>query len=167
MDISKQNTSPSSKKLPTKPIPKKIGPYMVEALLEKGGMSVLYLATHPETKEPITLKVLFPDFVSNPEMKERFLREANIIAMANHANIVKLYGQGEWEGGLYIAMEYIQGISLRQYMLRHMISLKHALEIVMEISHALIHLHAHGVIHRDLKPENILITENEIGRAHV
>jgi serine/threonine protein kinase len=88
------------------------------------------------------------------------LREAAIIALADHPNIVKLYGQGEWEGGLYIAMEFIQGISLRQYLLRNLISLKHALELVMEISMALCHLHAHGIIHRDLKPENILVTES-------
>ena len=141
-------------------LPEKIGPYKVEALLERGGMSLLYLATHPETTDPITIKVLFPEFLSNPEMVQRFLREASIIALADHPNIVKLYGQGKWEGGLYIAMEFIQGISLRQYLLRNLISLKHALELVMEISMALCHLHAHGIIHRDLKPENILVTES-------
>ena len=138
----------------------KIGPYQVEALLEKGGMSLLYLATHPEIKDLITIKVLFPEYLSNPEMVQRFLREAEIIKLANHPNIVKLYGQGEWEGGLYIAMEFIPGISLKKYLLRHLISLKHALEIVIEIAMALCHLHAHGIIHRDLKPENILITES-------
>lgn len=160
-DFYKQKTFPTvSVKSPIKEIlPEKIGPYHVEALLEKGGMSFLYLATHPETKDPITIKVLFPEFLSNPEMVQRFLREAAIIALADHPNIVKLYGQGEWEGGLYIAMEFIQGISLRQYLLRNLISLKHALELVMEISMALCHLHAHGIIHRDLKPENILVTE--------
>lgn len=160
-DFHKQKTLPtiSTSSSNEQKLPEKIGPYKVEALLEKGGMSLLYLATHPETKDPITIKVLFPEFLSNPEMVHRFLREAAIIALADHPNIVKLYGQGEWEGGLYIAMEFIQGISLRQYLLRNLISLKHALELVMEISMALCHLHAHGVIHRDLKPENILVTE--------
>jgi serine/threonine protein kinase len=142
-------------------LPKEIGPYKIESLLRKGGMSYLFLGVHPETKDPITIKVLFPEFLSNPEMVQRFGREADIIALADHPNIVKLYGQGQWEGGLYIAMEYIQGVSLRQYLLRNLISLKHALEIVMEISMALCHLHVHGVIHRDLKPENILITDTE------
>lgn len=158
----KQTTFPKStgKGSNISKVPESIGPYKVEALLEKGGMSYLYLATHPETEDPITIKVLFPEYVSNPEMVQRFLREAEIIEMTDHPNIVKLFGQGTWEGGLYIAMEFIQGISLRQYLLRNLISLKHALEIVMEISMALCHLHAHGVIHRDLKPENILITES-------
>lgn len=161
-DFHKQTTFPTvaTKPLSKEQVPEKIGPYKVETLLEKGGMSYLYLATHPETKDPITIKVMFPEFLSNAEMVQRFLREASIIALADHPNIVKLYGQGKWEGGLYIAMEFIQGISLRQYLLRNLISLKHALELVMEISMALCHLHAHGIIHRDLKPENILVTES-------
>lgn len=158
-DFHKQRTFPSVPNKIPEELPEKIGPYKVDALLEKGGMSFLYLATHPETKDPIIVKALFPELLSNPEMIQRFLREASIIALADHPNIVKLYGQGEWEGGLYIAMEFIQGISLRQYLLRNLISLKHALELVMEISMALCHLHAHGVIHRDLKPENILVTD--------
>jgi eukaryotic-like serine/threonine-protein kinase len=141
------------------PIPEKIGPYKIETLLEKGGMSILYLGVHPETHKPTTIKVLSPKFASNSEVVERFLREAEIIAIADHPNIVKLYGQGKWEGGLYIAMEFIQGISLRQYILQTPISLKRALEIIIDISYALCHLHIHGVIHRDLKPENILVTE--------
>lgn len=158
----KQNTLPTAQKAASsnEKIPDRIGPYKIEALLEKGGMSYLYLAIHPETKDPITIKVLFPEYLSNPEMVQRFFREASIIELADHPNIVKLYGQGEWEEGLYIAMEFIQGISLRKYLLHNLISLKHALEIVLEISMALCHLHAHGVIHRDLKPENILITES-------
>lgn len=162
-DFHKRNTEPG---IPRKDsfhpieIPKSIGPYKIESLLEKGGMSILYLGTHPETREPTTIKVLSPRYLSNPEVVERFLREATIIAMADHPNIVKLYGHGEWEGGLYIAMEFIQGISLRQYLLQSPISLKRALEIIIDIAYALCHLHTHGVIHRDLKPENILVMES-------
>lgn len=140
-------------------IPKLVGPYKIESLLEKGGMSILYLATHPHSKEPTTIKVLSSRFLSYPEAVQRFLNEAEIIAITDHPNIVKLYGHGEWEGGLYIAMEFIQGISLRQAILQNPISLKRALEIIIDIGYALCHLHTHGVIHRDLKPENILITE--------
>ncbi len=140
-------------------IPKQIGPYPIECLLAKGGMSLLYLGSHPETKASIAIKVLSPQFVSHPDMKEHFLKEAEIIAMADHPNIIKLHGYGEWENGLYIAMEYIEGISLREHLLRNPISLKKALDLILEISYALCHLHTHGVIHRDLKPENILINE--------
>lgn len=164
-DFHKQNTLPEGffdnikpSPLPSE-IPKMIGPYKIESLLEKGGMSQLYLAIHPDSQEPTTIKVLLPKFLSHPDVVQRFLNEAEIIAMTDHPNIVKLYGHGEWEGGLYIAMEFIQGISLRQALLQSPISLKKALEIIIDIAYALCHLHTHGVIHRDLKPENILITD--------
>lgn len=139
-------------------IPAQIGKYKVESLLNRGGMSLLYLGIHPETKEPITIKVLLDEYLSNKEMVERFLHESEIIAMTDHPNIVRLYGQGRWEKGLYIAMEFIQGISLRQLILQQTLSLKRSLEIVLQIAHALLHLHSHGIVHRDLKPENILLT---------
>jgi eukaryotic-like serine/threonine-protein kinase len=139
-------------------MPKKIGGYKIESLLNRGGMSLLYLGIHPETHEPLAVKVLSSKYVSNPEMVERFMREAEIIELTNHPNIVKLFGHGKWAGGVYIAMEFIQGISLRQMILQEAMSLKRALEVVLQISHALVHLHAHGIIHRDLKPENILLT---------
>ncbi len=142
------------------PLPRQIGPYTIESLLDTGGMSLLYLAIHPETHEPVIIKVLSPKFVSHPEVVSRFLQESQIIAMTDHPNIVKLYNQGEWEGGLYIAMEFIQGISLRQMIIQNALTLKRALEIVLQIAYALFHLHAHGVIHRDLKPENIILTES-------
>lgn len=141
-------------------LPSKIGPYKIESLLSKGGMSLLYLGLHATTKEPLAIKVLSPEFVTHPESIARFLKEAHIIELANHPNIVKLYGQGKWEGGLYIAMELIRGISLRQFIIQQSLSLKRCLDIILQVAYALLHLHTHGVIHRDLKPENILITED-------
>jgi serine/threonine protein kinase len=140
-------------------IPEKIGPYKVESLLQKGGMDLLYLGLDTETKTPLAIKVLSAKNFSNPEMSERFLKEAQIIERANHPNIVKLYGHGHWEGGLYIAMEFIQGISLRKLILQKVLSFHRSLEIILEIAYAIEHLHQHGVIHRDLKPENIMLSE--------
>lgn len=141
-------------------IPRQVGPYKIESLLNKGGMSILYLGIHPETKQTLTIKVLSPEFVTHPEMIEQFLKEAKIIGITNHPNIVKLYGQGEWEGGLYIAMEFIRGVSLRQFISQQSLSLKRSIDIILQVAYALCHLHAHQVIHGDLKPENILITED-------
>jgi len=143
---------------PISPLPEKIGNYKIESLLNKGGMSLLYLGLHPETHEPLAIKVLSSKNMRSAEMVKRFLREAEIIELTNHPNIVQLYGHGSWEGGVYIAMEFIQGISLRQMILQEAMSLKRALEVGLQISYALTHLHAHGIIHRDLKPENILLT---------
>ncbi len=136
-------------------------------------MSLLLLGSHPETKKPLAIKVLLPQLLSNQELSDQFLKEAEIISLADHPNIVKLYGQGEWEKGLYIAMEFIQGISLRQFILHKSLSLQKALDIILEISYALLHLHSHRIIHRDLKPENVLIMENgntkliDFGIAHI
>ncbi len=141
------------------PLPAMIGPYKIESLFSKGGMSLLYLGLDPETKKALILKVLSPAYVAHPEAVNRFLNEAKAIALSNHPNIVKLYGQGQWEKGLYIAMELIHGISLQQFIMQHSLSMRRALEIVLQVAFALLHLHSHGVIHRDLKPENILITE--------
>lgn len=153
-DFYKQNTFPD-----LQPIPEKIGPYKIESLLNKGGMSLLYLGIHPTTGEPLAIKVLLPKFVTNKEITNRFLKEAQIIGMTNHPNIAKLYGEGQWEKGLYIAMEFIRGVSLRQFIQQKSLSHRRALEIVLQVAYALCHLHTHGVIHRDLKPENIIMTE--------
>ncbi len=155
----KQNTMPdfSDEELP--PLPTMIGPYKIESLFSKGGMSLLYLGLDQETKKALIIKVLSPSYVTHPEVVERFLQEAKVIAMTNHPNIVTLYGQGEWEKGLYIAMELIHGISLKQFIMQHALSMRRSLEIVLQVAYALLHLHSHGVIHRDLKPENILIDE--------
>ena len=140
-------------------MPHDIGPYKIETLLAKGGMSLLYLGLDPKTKDPRVIKVLSPEYMNHPEMVDHFLWEAKIISMADHPNIVKVYDHGKWEDGLYIAMEFIRGVSLRQFLMQQSFSLKRSLSIILQVAYALTHLHAHGVIHRDLKPENILINE--------
>lgn len=141
-------------------IPKTIGPYKIDSLLHKGPMSLLFLAHAPGSKDLLAIKVLPPKIAAQKELADRFLEEARIISLATHPNIVKLYGQGDVESGLYIAMEFIQGVSLKQFLHTRSLSLKRLLDVLLQISYALLHLHTHGIIHRDLKPENILITEN-------
>lgn len=141
-------------------IPDYIGPYKIESLLNKGGMSLLYLAVDPKTQKAIVIKVLSPKYLGNKEVVARFLKEAKIIGMTDHPNIIKFFDQGRWEKGLYIAMEFIQGISLKQFILQKSLSPKKSVQIILQVAYALCHLHTHGVIHRDLKPENILICES-------
>lgn len=141
-------------------IPRHIGPYAIEGYLSRGGMSRLYLGIHPETKQPLAIKVLSPELTHQRESREQFLQEAKIISTASHSNIVKIYDEGEWEDGVFLCMEFIKGISLRQLIAQASFSLAKALDILLQIAHALLHLHTHGIIHRDIKPENILVQEN-------
>ncbi len=156
----KQNTQPSAPEQPIEtPLPEIIGPYKIQTLLSKGGMGWLYMGIDPKTKTPAAVKVLPTSLVDNQESLDRFLKESKLTSLTNHPNIVKLYGEGAWEGGLYIAMEWIRGVSLRQFLTNQSFSLKRSLEIILQICYALKHLHENHIIHRDLKPENILITE--------
>jgi len=159
-DFHKQSTLPNLTG-DDKPIPhpSHIGPYKIEAPLSKGGMSFLYLGLDPKDHSPIVVKVLSPKYLTHPEMVQQFLKESEIISLTDHPNIIKLKGHGEWESGLYIATEFVQGISLKQFIMQQNFSPKTCIEIVLQVAYALLHLHTHGVIHRDLKPENILITE--------
>lgn len=160
--FSKMATMPLlTKEDPT--LPEKIGPYKIERLFTKGGMSILYLASHISRKKPIIVKVLPPKFSKNQDLVNSFLKEAELITISKHPNIISIYDQGIWENGLYIAMEFIQGKSLRNFIQSKNISLRSALEIILQVAYALCHLHYLKIIHRDLKPENILITNsNEI-----
>jgi len=142
------------------PQPEFIGPFKIESLYKRGGMSLIYLAIRPETTETCVVKVVLPKYLKNKEMLGRLLREAKILSMATHPHIVKLYDLGRCEQGLYVAMEFVQGVSLRQFTREESLTHKRGLEIVIQIGYALSHLHAQGIIHRDLKPENVLITES-------
>jgi len=144
--------------LPPSDLPDWVGPYKIQGLISSGGMSQVFLGTEAKTHDPVAIKVLRPKYIAHPELKERLLREAEIIQLADHPNIVKIYGHGEWENGVYLTIEFIQGISLEQFIRHNTVSLKRALEITLQIAYALIHLHSHGVVHRDLKPSNVLLT---------
>lgn len=139
--------------------PEKVGPYKIESFLTSGGMNDIYLAFHEDTLELVVVKILKSKLVNNFEMKSRFMHEAQIVALANHPGIVKYHSHGVWEGGLYLALEHLQGVSLRKYIQHTPLTLKRAVEVILEICYAVCHLHTHGIIHRDLKPENIIITE--------
>jgi len=143
------------------PVPKKIGKYPIEGIYAQGGMGILFLATEPETHDQIIVKVLLPKFLSDQTLVQQFVNEGKVIAMTDHPNIVKLFEYGEWEGGLFIAMELVKGISLRKTLQRNPLALKKALQVFLQACYATAHLHSHSVVHGDLKPENILITDQD------
>ncbi len=153
----------SQKKFPegeTPKLPEKIGGYKIEKIHRVGGMGIIYLAIHPKTSEQVIVKVLLPKYLKDREMLSRLVREARVMGVSNHPNIVKLFDLGQWEEGIFVAMEYVEGVSLRQFTRERALTPQKALEIILQIGYGLSHLHAHGIIHRDLKPENVLITES-------
>lgn len=157
----KQHTEPvNGNALSEKPeLPDMIGPYKIETLLNQGSISWLYMGIDPKTKMPLVIKVIPASLMDDKATLENFLAKSTLSSLPTHPNLVKVYAEGEHNGGLYIVMEWIHGISLRQFLSEQSLSLKRTLDIILQICYALKHLHTHHIIHRDLKPENILMTE--------
>ncbi len=145
---------------------KKLLNYRIEKLLGQGGMGEVYLGVHTEIGRKVAIKVIAPHLARDPRIQERFKREALILARLNHPNIVQLYDY--WarpEEGLYLIMEYVEGISLDRYIhrvLRGPIPPRQAIEIFLQVLDAFQYAHDNGVIHRDIKPSNILLRNDNV-----
>ncbi|HEX2191555.1 MAG TPA: Stk1 family PASTA domain-containing Ser/Thr kinase [Acidimicrobiales bacterium] len=135
------------------------GRYQIVRHLARGGMAEVYLARDLLLDRPVALKVLFPEFSTDPSFVERFRREARAAANLNHPNIVSVYDWGEEGGTYFIVMEYIEGPTLRDVIRGEgPLFPNRAAEIGAEIAAALEFAHRRGVIHRDVKPGNVLIS---------
>jgi beta-lactam-binding protein with PASTA domain/predicted Ser/Thr protein kinase len=135
------------------------GRYQIVRHLARGGMAEVYLARDLLLDRQVALKVLFPEFSTDPSFVERFRREARAAANLNHPNIVSVYDWGEEGGTYFIVMEYIEGPTLRDVIRGEgPLFPNRAAEIGAEIAAALEFAHRRGVIHRDVKPGNVLIS---------
>jgi serine/threonine protein kinase/tetratricopeptide (TPR) repeat protein len=138
--------------------------FRVIGLLGKGGMGEVYLARDTKLGRKVALKVI-KEKAPSEEAKQRFLNEARLTARFSHPNIVLVHAVGEWSGVPYVALEYLEGKSLRELMVKGRISLQDILHIGRSIADALVEAHSHGVLHRDLKPGNVLVPDD--GRVRV
>lgn len=136
----------------------KIQHYELVRLLGKGGMGEVYLARDTVLERNVALKFLPDELETDARMRERFLREAKSAAALDHPFICKIYETGTYQGKYYIAMEYIEGETLRDRMERERVPLKEAIRITLEIGEALENAHRAGIVHRDLKPANIILS---------
>ncbi len=137
--------------------PRRFGPYELLAKLGEGGMGMVYRARHIEKGEVVALKVVSKRAARDENVRQRFSREANVGMKLDHPNIVATRDAGEVKGIPYLALELIEGGSLRDRLKKkNLFTELEALHMVQDIALALEHAHQKGLVHRDIKPENIL-----------
>lgn len=137
-----------------------ISHYRILEKLGEGGMGVVYKAEDISLSRPVALKVLPPEMVADAQRNQRFIQEAQAASSINHPNIAQVYELGEHEGIHFIAMEYVEGKTLRQIAGRRRMEFDKLLDYMIQASDALAKAHRKGIVHRDLKPENIMVNED-------
>src|SRR5262245_18352478 len=141
-----------------------LGHYRIDTKLGEGGMGVVYRAFDTHLDRAVAIKVLRPDATASPDRKRRFVQEAKSASALNHPGIVHIYDidsanlpEGPTD---FIAMEFVSGKTLDQYIGKSGLSLKDALKYGIQIADALARAHAAGIVHRDLKPANIIVADD-------
>lgn len=146
------------------------GRYVVDRMIARGGMAVVYLAQHADLRRNVALKILRPpEEDDNPvDFEDRFRLEAQTLAGLDHPNIVTLHDFGELDDGrCFLAMEFVDGPRLSDLVKQGPLPAEHAIRLMMQVCSALRYAHKRGVIHRDLKPSNLLIRTHDDGSEQV
>ncbi len=137
------------------------GRYEIQEVIGVGGMAVVYKAYDTIDDRIVAVKILKEEYLANEEFRRKFKNESKAIAILNHPNIVKVYDVSFGERIQYIVMEYVDGITLKEYITEQgMINWKEAIHFEMQILAALQHAHDKGIIHRDIKPQNIILLQD-------
>ena len=144
--------------------------YVIERLLGTGAMGEVYLAKHPRLPRSDALKILPDAATTDCDFRERFLREADLVAGLWHPNIVQVHDRGEFDGQLWIAMDHVEGFDAARFVetkYPNGMPVEEACAIVSAVADALDYAHRLGLLHRDVKPANILLTNPEYGSRRI
>ncbi|MBM4069426.1 MAG: hypothetical protein FJ271_10830 [Planctomycetes bacterium] len=140
----------------------RIGKYQIVKHINNGGMGAVYKAIDTELQRQVALKILHPELASKPNMLERFRREARAAARLRHENIVAIYDVGQDGDMHFLAMEFVEGIDLHEYITRKgMLKPEETRQILIQATRALDHAHQQGIVHRDIKPSNFLLAKGQ------
>ncbi|MFL6212699.1 MAG: UvrD-helicase domain-containing protein [Blastocatellia bacterium] len=137
-----------------------IAHYRIIEPLGAGGMGAVYKALDEKLHREVALKLLPADAVTHDDRRRRFLQEARAASRLNHPHILTVYEVGEADGVPFIAMEYIEGETLRQRINGQPLPVSEAIDIALQIAEGLRKAHEHGIVHRDLKPENLMVSRD-------
>ena len=138
------------------------GRYTIVARLGSGGMADVYCAEDSQLGRRVALKVLYARFAEDDEFVERFRREASSAAGLQHQHVVAVYDRGEWEGTSYIAMEFVDGRTLKQIIQADApMDPVRAIDLIVQVLRAARFAHRRGIIHRDLKPHNVIVDRED------
>jgi len=140
----------------------RLGPYEILSPLGAGGMGEVYRARDTRLNRDVAIKVLPEHLSTNPELRERFEREARAISQLSHPHICVLYDIGQHEGADYLVLEYLEGETLGARVRKGPLAPDQVLKLGAQIADALDKAHRRGVVHRDLKPDNIMLTKSGV-----
>src|SRR6202158_143109 len=138
----------------------RLGSYEIVAPLGAGGMGEVYRARDGKLSRELAIKVLPEAMAADSDRRQRFEQEARSASALNHPNILTIYDIGEADGSLYIAMELVEGKTLRELVAAEPLPTKKLLDTAVQIAEGLSQAHAAGIVHRDLKPENLMISKD-------
>ena len=141
----------------------RLGPYVLHSLLESGGMGEVYRAEDSRLHRTVAIKVL-PRDLATPDRVQRFEQEARAASALNHPNILTIHDVGRDGETAYLAMEWVDGQTLRQLMREGPVPLRRTIRLARQIAQGLAKAHAAGMVHRDLKPENVMVTSDDLAK---